>query len=52
MMFGGGRGGAGGKKKGRNVVHPMDVSLEQMYNGHTKKVAINRTVIDKEHTPI
>lgn len=51
MMFGGGRGGGrgggGGKKKGRNVVHPMDVSLEQMYNGHTKKVAINRTVIDK-----
>lgn len=52
MMFGGGgRPGAGGKaqkKKGKNVVHPMPVSLEQMFKGHTKKLAINRTVIDEK----
>ncbi|CAD7934994.1 unnamed protein product [Amoebophrya sp. A120] len=54
MVFGGGGGrrrggGAGGaKRKGKDVVHPMDVTLEQLYNGHTKKLAINRTVIDQK----
>lgn len=48
MVFGGGgrRGGADRKKKGKPVLHTMDVSLEQLYSGHTKKLAINRTVLD------
>lgn len=51
MVFGGGRGGGGrgqGKKKGKDVVHTMDVTLAQLYTGHTKKLAINRTVVDKD----
>lgn len=51
MVFGGGMGrrggGGGGKRKGKDVSHPMEVSLEQIYNGHTKKLAVNRTVIDQ-----
>lgn len=50
MMFGGGGGraaGGGTKKKGKPVTHNMDVTLEQIYSGHTKKLAINRTVIDQ-----
>eukprot|EP00392_Amoebophrya_sp_AT5.2_P003878 g3883.t1 len=54
MMFGGGggrgrRGGGGAqKKKGKDVVHPMDVTLAQIYSGHTKKLAVNRNVIDEK----
>lgn len=51
-LFGGGRraggGGGGGKKKGKDTTHPMQVSLEELYKGHTKKLAINRTVIDQK----
>lgn len=43
----GGRGGArGGKRKGQDVVHGIKASLEQLYNGATRKLAINREVID------
>ena len=50
MFGGGGRRGGGGnqKRKGKSVEHPMDVTLEQIYNGHTKKLAVNRTVIDQK----
>lgn len=50
QMFGGGggRSGGGGKKKGKPVVHNIDVTLEQLYSSHTKKLAINRTVIDHD----
>lgn len=50
MFGGGGRrgGGGGGKRKGKDVSHPMDVTLEQIYNGHTKKLAVNRTVIKSD----
>lgn len=51
MVFGGGGrsrgGGGGGKRKGKDVTHPIEVTLEQVYAGHTKKLAINRTVIDQ-----
>jgi DnaJ homolog subfamily A member 2 len=53
MFFGGGgrgsggRGGRPGKQKGQDVVHSMKVTLEQLYNGATKKLAINREVIDQ-----
>lgn len=48
MFFGGasrrGRGG-GGPRKGPSVNHPIRVSLEDLYNGKTVKLAINRKVI-------
>lgn len=50
-FFGGGRrGGGGGKKrqKTKDVVQPLKVTLEQLYNGTSKKMAITRQVIDKK----
>jgi len=49
-MFGGGGGGGGsrGRKRTKDVVQPLKIPLEQMYNGATKKMAINREVLDKE----
>jgi len=47
--MGGGRGGGGrqgGKRKGQDVVHAIKATLEQVYNGATRKLAINREVID------
>merc|ERR1712159_261327 len=49
MMFGGGRGGRNrGPKKGQDVVRPLQVSLEDLYMGVTKKLRITRQTIDKE----
>lgn len=49
MFFGGGggRGGRGssGPRKGEDVNHPIKVSLEDLYNGKTVKLAINRQVL-------
>ena len=48
-LFGGGMGGGrrqGGKRKGQDVVHAIKATLEQLYNGATRKLAINREVID------
>lgn len=46
MFFGGGRRGASqGPRKGEAVNHPLKVSLEDLYNGKTAKIAINRQVI-------
>lgn len=42
---GGGRGGGGGPRKGDNVNHPIKVTLEDLYNGKTVKLAINRQKI-------
>jgi len=54
-FFGGGggggrRGGGGGRKKQKtkDVVQPVKATLEQIYNGTTKKMAITRQVIDKQ----
>jgi DnaJ homolog subfamily A member 2 len=45
-MFGGGggmRGGARqGPKKGKTVMHPVKATLEDLYNGKSTKVAVNR----------
>lgn len=46
-LFGGGRGGRrgpSGPKKGENITHPLKCSLEDLYNGKTVKLAINREV--------
>lgn len=50
MMFGG-QGGRGGgqrqRKKTKDVVHNLGVTLEQLYNGATKKIAVSRDVLEK-----
>ena len=49
MFFGGGRGGRGrresGPRQGEDVQHPLKVSLEDLYNGKTVKLAVHRQVI-------
>lgn len=47
MFFGGRGGGRGsrGPRKGPSFNHPVKVSLEDLYNGKTVKLAINRKVI-------
>jgi len=47
MFFGGGGGGGRrrGPKKGPSVNHPLKVSLEDLYNGKTVKLAVTRKVI-------
>jgi len=46
MFFGGGGGGGRsrqrGPKKGKDVVHPLKVSLEDIYNGKVVKISVNR----------
>jgi hypothetical protein len=43
-MGGGGR-GRGGKRKGEDVVHPLKVSLEDLYSGTTKKLSLAKNVV-------
>ncbi|XP_063683530.1 ribonucleoside-diphosphate reductase large subunit-like [Bolinopsis microptera] len=48
MFFGGGmRGHRGheGPRRGRDMVHPLKVSLEELYNGATRQLALNKNVI-------
>ena len=46
MFFGGGGGRrSSGPRKGPSIQHPIKVSLEDLYNGKTVKLAINRKVI-------
>mmetsp|Transcript_24468 Transcript_24468/g.59919 ORF Transcript_24468/g.59919 Transcript_24468/m.59919 type:complete len:413 (+) Transcript_24468:65-1303(+) len=50
-MFFGGRGGgrrSTGPKRGEDVNHPLKVSLEDLYNGKTVKMAVSRQVLDGE----
>lgn len=42
--FGGGR-GSRRKQKGEDLVHPLKVTLSDLYNGKTSKLQINKTVI-------
>merc|ERR1719353_1968738 len=48
----GGRGRRGGSqsraKKGENMVHPLKVTLEQIYKGSARTLRLTRKVIDKE----
>mmetsp|Transcript_3324 Transcript_3324/g.11697 ORF Transcript_3324/g.11697 Transcript_3324/m.11697 type:complete len:407 (-) Transcript_3324:209-1429(-) len=54
LFFGGGRGGrrqsraAPGRRKAEDTVHPLKVSLEDLYNGKTAKLAITRNVMKGE----
>ncbi len=51
MFFGGGGGGGmfGGGRRGprrtKNIIHQMSVTLEEMYNGTTRKLALQKNVI-------
>lgn len=47
MFFGGGGGrrAPAGPRKGPSINHPIKVSLEDLYNGKTVKLAVNRKVI-------
>ena|ERR1719265_697344 len=49
MFFGGGmrgpRGGHERERRGRDMVHPLKVSLEELYNGATRQLALNKNVI-------
>jgi len=50
-FFGPGRRGPGAgrrRQKTKDVVQPLKCTLEQLYNGQTKKMAITRQVIDKQ----
>ncbi|KAE8697511.1 DnaJ protein-like protein ANJ1 [Hibiscus syriacus] len=42
---GGGKYKGGRKKRGEDVVHPLQVSLEDLYNGATKKLSVPRNAI-------
>lgn len=45
--FGGGFGGGGhmrGPRKGKDVLHPLKVTLEDLYKGKTSKIQLNKTV--------
>lgn len=43
--FGGGGGGGMRRRRGEDTVHPLKVSLEDLYNGKTSKLQLNRNVI-------
>lgn len=45
MFFGGGRTRERGPKKGKDIVYQMNVSLEELYNGATRKLAISKKVV-------
>ena len=47
MFFGGGRAGrrSAGPRRGEDVNHPIKASLEDLYNGKTVKLAVNRQVL-------
>ncbi|XP_013389051.1 dnaJ homolog subfamily A member 2 isoform X2 [Lingula anatina] len=48
--MGGVRGGMGGRgrRRGEDTYHPLRVSLEDLYNGTTKKLQLSKTVICKK----
>ncbi|VDO93626.1 unnamed protein product [Soboliphyme baturini] len=48
--FGGGRGRGSRQNRGKDVIHELNVPLEDLYNGTTKRLAVQKSVIcDKCH---
>ncbi|KAF2363874.1 Chaperone DnaJ [Trinorchestia longiramus] len=45
MFFGGGGGRRGRERKGKDVIHQMSVTLEELYNGTVRKLALQKHVI-------
>lgn len=53
MFFGGGFGGRGRprqERKAKNVVHQLSLTLEDLYNGTTRKLAVHKNVICEKCT--
>ncbi|XP_059651626.1 dnaJ protein homolog [Cornus florida] len=46
--FGGGGSTRGRKKQGEDVVHTLKASLEELYNGTTKKLSLSRSILCKK----
>ncbi|GFY69897.1 dnaJ homolog subfamily A member 2 [Trichonephila inaurata madagascariensis] len=46
-LFGMGMGGSRRRKRGEDTVYPLKVTLEDLYNGKTSKLNLNKTVICK-----
>ncbi|GLD62357.1 dnaJ homolog subfamily A member 4-like isoform X1, partial [Lates japonicus] len=47
MFFGGG-GRMQRERRGKNVVHQLSVTLEEIYNGTTRKLALQNNVISEQ----
>jgi len=46
MFFGGGGGGRRRReRKGKDVVHQLSVTLDEMYNGSVRKLALQKNVV-------
>lgn len=45
MFFGGGRQRERGPKKGKDIIYQLSVTLEELYNGATRKLAISKKVV-------
>lgn len=45
MFFGGGMRGPRGPRKAKDVVHQINVTLEELYNGSTRKLALQKNII-------
>jgi DnaJ family protein A protein 2 len=46
VLFAGGSGrGNRRQRRGEDVVHPLKVSLEDLYNGTSKKLSLSRNVL-------
>ena len=45
MFFGGGGRRQRGPAKGKDVIHQLSVTLEDLYNGSTRKLALQKNVI-------
>uniref|UniRef100_G3PHC6 DnaJ heat shock protein family (Hsp40) member A2b n=1 Tax=Gasterosteus aculeatus aculeatus TaxID=481459 RepID=G3PHC6_GASAC len=45
FMGGQGRGRNGGRRRGEDMVHPLKVSLEDVYNGKTTKLQLSKNVL-------
>jgi len=46
MFFGGGGGGRGRReRKGKDVIHQLSVTLDEMYNGSVRKLSLQKNVV-------
>jgi DnaJ family protein A protein 1 len=48
MFFGGGRRRNEGPARGKDVVHQLEVSLDELYNGTTRKLSLQKNVLCSE----
>ena len=45
LCLGGGSSRGRRQRRGEDVIHPLKVSLEDLYNGSSKKLSLSRNVI-------